>query len=70
MNLSILVTRYIDFLQGVLTKRTQGPVKLPQGMGTMEKDILSVTGSFLKLVSFNKNVFGSYYGEIIQGQTQ
>lgn len=66
----LLFTRYIDFLQGVLTKRTQGPVKLPQGMGTMEKDILSVTGSFLKLVSFNKNVFGSYYGEIIQSQTQ
>lgn len=63
----LLFTRYIDFLQAVLTKRTQGPVKLPQGMGSMEKDLLSVTGQFLKLVSFNKNVFGSNYGEIIQG---
>lgn len=62
----LLFTRYIDFLQAVLTKRTKGPVKLPQGMGTMEKDLLSVTGQFLKLVSFNKNVFGSNYGEIIQ----
>lgn len=62
----LLFTRYIDFLQGVLTKRTQGPVKLPQGMGSMEKDLLEITGNFLKLVTFNKNVFGSYYGEIIQ----
>jgi hypothetical protein len=53
-------------LQAVLTKRTQGPVKLPQGMGTMEKDLLTVTGQFLKLVTFNKNVFGSNYGEAIQ----
>ncbi len=50
----------------MLTKRTQGPVKLPQGMGTMEKDLLTVTGQFLKLVTFNKNVFGSNYGEAIQ----
>lgn len=62
----LLFTRYIDFLQAVLTKRTQGPVKLPQGMGTMEKDILTVTGQFLKLVTFNKNVFGNNYGEAIQ----
>lgn len=62
----LLFTRYIDFLQGVLTKRTQGPVKLPQGMGSMEKDLLEITGKFLKLVTFNKNVFGSYYGEIVE----
>ena len=50
----------------ILTKRTQGPVKLPQGMSIMEKDLLENTGHFLRLVTFNKNVFGSYYGEIIQ----
>jgi hypothetical protein len=47
-------------------KRNQGPVKLPQGMGTMEKDLLEITGQFLRLVTFNKNVFGNNYGEIIQ----
>jgi hypothetical protein len=36
-------------------------------MGTMEKDLLQITGQFLRLVTFNKNVFGSYYGEIVQG---
>jgi hypothetical protein len=30
----------------------------------MEKDFFEMTGQFLRLVSFNKNVFGSYYGEI------
>jgi len=53
-------------LQNILTKRTQGPVKLPQGMSTMEKDLLGITGQFLRLITFNKNVFGNYYGEIIQ----
>jgi hypothetical protein len=53
-------------LQNLLIKRNQGPVKLPQGMGTMEKDLLEITGQFLRLVTFNKNVFGNNYGEIIQ----
>ena len=59
------VSRYINFLQGILTKRTQGPVKLPQGMSAVEKELLEITGQFLRLVTFNKNVFGAYYGEII-----
>jgi len=62
----LLFSRYIEFLQKILTKRTQGPIKLPQGMSTMEKDLLEITGQFLRLVTFNKNVFGNYYGEIIQ----
>lgn len=66
----LLFSRYIDFLQKILTKRTQGPVKLPQGMSTMEKDLLEITGQFLRLVTFNKNVFGNYYGEIIQTLVQ
>lgn len=61
----LLFARYVDFLQNILTKRTQGPVKLPQGMSTMEKDLLEITGNFLRLITFNKNVFGSNYGEII-----
>lgn len=35
-------------------------------MSITEKDLLEITGQFLRLVTFNKNVFGSYYGEIIQ----
>ncbi len=60
------VSRYIEFLQCILTKRSQGPVKLPQGMSVMEKELIENTGQFLRLVTFNKNVFGNYYGEIIQ----
>lgn len=62
----LLFARYIEFLQGILTKRTQGPVKIPHGMSTMEKDLIEMTGQFLRLVTFNKNVFGTYYGEMIQ----
>jgi len=62
----LLFSRYIDFLQSILTKRAQGPVKLPQGMSLMEKELLENTGTFLRLVTFNKNVFGNYYGEIIE----
>ncbi len=53
-------------MQNILTKRTQGPVKLPQGMSIMEKELMENTGKFLRLVTFNKNVFGSNYGEIIE----
>ena len=35
-------------------------------MSTMEKDLLEITGNFLRLINFNKNVFGYNYGEIIQ----
>lgn len=62
----LLFSRYINFLQNILTKRTQGPVKLPQGMSIMEKELMENTGKFLRLVTFNKTVFGSYYGEIIE----
>ena len=34
-------------------------------MSIVEKDLIEITGQFLRLVSFNKNVFGIYYGEII-----
>ena len=34
-------------------------------MSIVEKDLIEITGQFLRLVSFNKNVFGTYYGEII-----
>jgi hypothetical protein len=32
----------------------------------MEKELMENTGKFLRLVTFNKNVFGSHYGEIIE----
>jgi hypothetical protein len=32
----------------------------------MEKELMENTGKFLRLVTFNKTVFGSYYGEIIE----
>jgi hypothetical protein len=35
-------------------------------MSLMEKELIEMTGQFLRLVSFNKNVFGTYYGEIIE----
>ena len=35
-------------------------------MSIVEKDLIELTGQFLRLVSFNKNVFGVYYGEIIE----
>lgn len=60
----------MEFLQKILTKQNQGPVKLPQGMSLVEKDLLEITGQFLRLVTFNKNVFGSYYGELIQSMNK
>jgi hypothetical protein len=35
-------------------------------MSLVEKDLMEITGQFLRLVTFNKNVFGEYYGEIIE----
>jgi hypothetical protein len=34
-------------------------------MSIVEKDLIEITGQFLRLVSFNKSVFGTYYGEIV-----
>ncbi len=62
----ILVTRYIFFLHGVLTKMNQGQIKLPDGMSSIEKELSEITGQLLRLITFNKSVFGNYYGEIIQ----
>ena len=46
------------------TKRCQTPIKIPQGMSIVEKDLIEITGQFLRLVSFNKSIFGTSYGEL------
>ena len=40
--------------------------QVPPGLTICKNDLGAIAGQFLKLVNYNKEVFGEFYNEIIQ----
>ena len=60
-----LAGKRINNLIFQLLSAQPGRVQLPPGVSAVSDELSRVCGQFLRLVSHNKAVFGSYYGEII-----
>ena len=55
----------MSFVEHVLTNPQTKDVQLPTGYSAVSADLSGLIGSFLRLVSYNQAVFGSYYSDIL-----
>ena len=56
----------MTFIERVLANPRTKDVQLPTGYSAVSEELSGLVGSFLRLVTYNQEVFGSYYSEIIQ----
>ncbi|KAK3593201.1 hypothetical protein CHS0354_002727 [Potamilus streckersoni] len=63
--LSVMSKRVLTFIALALFSRHTEPLKVPPGLSVVEKELSQICGSFLRLISHNRAVFGSNYAEII-----
>ncbi|XP_069682529.1 T-complex protein 11-like protein 1 isoform X2 [Periplaneta americana] len=57
--------RVKEFLLQTVTSSTAAPLRIPLGLSSLQTELTSITGQFLRLVSHNRAVFGEYYTDII-----
>ncbi|GLH00002.1 T-complex protein-like protein [Gryllus bimaculatus] len=61
-----LVSKRIkEFLLQTIMSPTAAPVRVPPGLSTLQAELTSITGNFLRLVSHNRSVFSEYYIDIV-----
>jgi len=57
--------RLLTFIEHVLANPRMRDVQLPTGYSAMSEEVSGLVASFLRLVSYNQAVFGSYYSDIV-----
>jgi len=55
----------LSFVERVLANPRAKDVQLPTGYSAVSEELSGLVGSFLRLVTYNQAVFGSYYSDII-----
>ncbi|KAM7299662.1 T-complex protein 11-like protein 1 [Ixodes scapularis] len=61
----LLTMRILDFIKLTLSSASVGPTKIPAGLSTLEKELTQIAGTFLRLVTHNRAVFGEVYTDIM-----
>ena len=62
----MLDSRLMDFLKQVISNEVARPTQIPSGLSLFKSEIASIAGRFVRLVSYNRNVFAQYYADLIQ----
>lgn len=57
--------RVREFFLHIVQSQTADPEKVPGGLSTLQSELLTIAGQFLRLVSYNMTVFCIYYYDII-----
>merc|ERR1712029_585091 len=58
--------RIVDFCKQLISNTNKTVPQVPPGLTICKNDLGAIAGQFLKLVNYNKEVFGEFYNEIIQ----
>nr|XP_022291172.1 T-complex protein 11-like protein 1 [Crassostrea virginica]XP_022291173.1 T-complex protein 11-like protein 1 [Crassostrea virginica] len=61
----LLLKRLLDFLRQIISSQHKEPLKVPPGFSAVESELSQLCGKFLRLISYNRSVFGSFYTDII-----
>ncbi|KAH8032315.1 hypothetical protein HPB51_024092 [Rhipicephalus microplus] len=61
----LLLMRVLDFIKVAISSGSVRPTQIPPGLSALEKELTSITGQFLRLVTHNRAVFGEMYGDIV-----
>lgn len=61
----LLLMRVLDFIKVAISVGSARPTQIPPGLSCLEKELMSITGQFLRLVTHNRAVFSDIYGDIV-----
>jgi len=68
--MKIVFKRLTGFVKSVMTMEGKTNVQIPPGLSGMQKEIIDLVASFMRIVTHNRAVFGDYYQDIIQTLTR
>ena len=46
------------------------PLQIPPGLTLCQKELAQIAGSFVRLIAYNRSVFGEIYTEIIENHVE
>jgi len=58
--------RIIDFNKQAIAGSRTAPLQIPPGLTLCQRDLAQIAGGFVRLVSYNRSVFGEFYDDIIE----
>ena len=58
--------RVIEFHKQALSASRSAPLQIPPGLTLCQRDLANIAGNFVRLVNYNRAVFGDVYTDIIQ----
>jgi len=62
----LIQKRIIDFCKQLISNTNKTIPQIPPGLTICKNDLGAIAGQFLKLVNYNRDVFGEFYNEIIE----
>lgn len=58
--------RVVEFNKAAITTSRTAPLQIPPGLTLCQKELANMAGAFVRLVTYNRSVFGEFYAEIIE----
>jgi hypothetical protein len=58
--------RILEFNKQIISGSMKTGMQIPPGLSLCQKELGQIAGQFLRLVNYNKQVFGEYYSEMIE----
>lgn len=62
----IMKSRLFTFIATILVDPKRKDIQIPTGFSLLSTEITELCGQFLRLVNYNRSVFGSYYADLVQ----
>jgi len=58
--------RIVDFCKQALNASRSAPLQMPPGLTLCQRELARIAGDFVRLVNYNRAVFGEFYAEIAE----
>ena len=58
--------RIVDFNKQAIAGSRAAPLQIPPGLTLCQRELAQIAGGFVRLVSYNRSVFGEFYDDIIE----
>merc|ERR1712001_316027 len=58
--------RIVEFNKQAIAGSRSAPLQIPPGLTLCQKELAQIAGGFVRLVSYNRAVFGEFYEDIIE----
>jgi hypothetical protein len=63
---TVIQRRVLEFIEQTLGSSSSVKVQIPIGLNVLQDELMELAGCFVKVVSFNRSVFGDQYAEIVE----